>query len=179
MFRGYLTNPLVQWAGVMLAVALAVALIYHKGRSDERQHQAVVAAKAQEKADRTAAKQDARAAEVSAEVRQATAEKQVEYRTVTKTLIKEVPKYVTVTSDSRCVVPLGFVRLHDLAAGSGQAFVPAAPGGSVETPSGLDLSTVSSTVVANYGTAHVWRAEAEGWRAWYLEQRETWDNPPH
>lgn len=179
MFRQTISNPLVQWLGVMLAVLLSIFLIYQKGRVDERAHQANLAAKAQASAVRVAAKQDAKAADLSAEVRQATAEKQIEYRTVTKTLIKEVPKYVTVQADAACVVPVGFVRLHDVAAGSGQALFPAAPGGSVDTPSGVSLSAVSSTVVANYGTAHLWRAEAEGWRAWYLTQREAWDNPPH
>ena len=179
MFRQYISNPLIQYAGVMLAVALSIFLIYQKGRVDERAHQANAAAKAQASAARVAAKQDAKAADLSAEVRQATVEKQIEYRTITKTLIKEVPKYVTAEADAACVIPVGFVRLHDVAAGSGQALFPPAAGGPVDAPSGLDLSAVSSTVVANYGTAHLWRAEAEGWRAWYLAQREAWDNPPH
>lgn len=179
MFKKYLAEPLIQWLVVMLAVLLAIALIYHKGRADERSHQAELQAKAVAAATRTAAKQDAQAAGVSVEVAKATTEKQVEYRTITKTLIKEVPRYVTAQADAACVIPVGFVRLHDVAAGSGQALFPAAPGGSVDAPTGLDLSAVSSTVVANYGTAHLWRAEAEGWRAWYLKQREAWDNPPH
>ncbi|MFX7930435.1 hypothetical protein ABTK36_19965, partial [Acinetobacter baumannii] len=32
------------------------------------------------------------------------------------TIIKEVPRYVPVQADAACVVPRGFVRLHDAAA---------------------------------------------------------------
>ncbi len=33
------------------------------------------------------------------------------------TIIKEIPRYVPIQADASCVVPRGFVRLHDAAAG--------------------------------------------------------------
>lgn len=98
----------------------------------------------------------------------------VRIQTVTKTLIEKVPVYVTAKADADCTVPLGFVRLHDAAA-AGSAGLPSASGGSIDTPSGVPLSAVASTVVANYGTAWDWRAEALGWRDWYVKQKAAWD----
>lgn len=72
-------------------------------------------------------------------------------RVVYETLVKEVPVYVPASADDRCVVPLGFVRLHDAAAQGVPAPAPD-PGEPADAPSGVALSAVASTVVANYGT---------------------------
>jgi hypothetical protein len=95
----------------------------------------------------------------------------VRVQTVTRTLVQKVPVYVPAAADSKCVVPVGFVQLHDLAATG----VPGPAGGPVEAASGVQLSTVLGTVVGNYGIAQDWRAEALGWRAWYADQKAAWD----
>lgn len=95
----------------------------------------------------------------------------VEIQWRTRTLIKEVPTYVTPADDDRCIVPVGFVQLHDAAA----AGLPGPAGGPVEAPSGVELSAVASTVATNYGAALEWRVEAQAWRAWYAEQAEVWN----
>ncbi|QRQ88513.1 hypothetical protein [Cupriavidus oxalaticus] len=64
------------------------------------------------------------------------------------TIIKEVPRYVTVQADAACTVPVGFVRLHDAAA-TGDV-LDSDPGDSDAAPSGVALSAVGSTVAANY-----------------------------
>lgn len=69
------------------------------------------------------------------------------------TVIKEIPRYVTVEADAACTVPGGFVRLHDAAA-TGSMLDPD-PGGADATPSGVPLSTVAGTVAGNYITGHV------------------------
>ncbi|MFT0733907.1 hypothetical protein [Ralstonia wenshanensis] len=69
------------------------------------------------------------------------------------TIIKEVPRYVTVQADAACVVPRGFVRLHDAAAAG---TVPNPDTGDADAaPAGIALSTVASTVAANYTGCHV------------------------
>jgi len=73
-------------------------------------------------------------------------------RTVTKTLIEKVPVYVSNRADALCSVPTGFVRLHDAAArGDDLSAASESPGQSDGAPSGVALSTVANTVVANYG----------------------------
>ena len=64
------------------------------------------------------------------------------------TIIKEVPRYVSAQADAACVIPGGFVRLHDAAAAG---TVPDSSAGDVDAaPSGVALSTVAGTVTANY-----------------------------
>lgn len=67
------------------------------------------------------------------------------------TIIKEVPRYVTVQADAACTVPFGFVRLHDAAAGG---VLNPDPSDSDAAPSGVALSAVGSTVAANYTVSH-------------------------
>lgn len=74
-----------------------------------------------------------------------------EVRTVGATITKEVPRYVTVEADRACVVPVGFVQLHDAAAAG---VPPAATGaGNPDAPAaGIALSAVAETVAGNYTT---------------------------
>ncbi|MBU9122353.1 hypothetical protein KTD15_26560 [Burkholderia multivorans] len=67
------------------------------------------------------------------------------------TIIKEVPVYVDREADRACVVPLGFVRVHDAAA----ANVPLGhPGSTDAAATGVALSAVAATVADNYTTCH-------------------------
>lgn len=69
------------------------------------------------------------------------------------TIIKEVPRYVPVQADAACVVPRGFVRLHDAAAAG---TVPNPDTRDADAaPAGVALSTVAGTVAANYTDCHV------------------------
>ncbi len=67
------------------------------------------------------------------------------------TLIKEIPRYVTPQADASCTVPVGFVRLHDAAAGN---LLDPGAGDADAAPSGLALSTVAGTVAQNYTDSH-------------------------
>ncbi|HDR9511835.1 hypothetical protein C5615_36430 [Burkholderia cepacia] len=67
------------------------------------------------------------------------------------TIIKKVPVYVDREADRACVVPVGFVRVHDGAV----ANVPVGdPGNADAAPSGVALSAVATTVAGNYTTCH-------------------------
>lgn len=68
------------------------------------------------------------------------------------TIIKEVPRYVPAQADAACVVPRGFVRLHDAAAAG---TVPDSGAGDADaSASGIALSAVASTVAGNYTDSH-------------------------
>lgn len=86
-----------------------------------------------------------------------------------RTIVKEVPVYVTVEDDRRCDIPAGFVRLHDLAAAQGD--VPDHP--SAREPdgpaSGIALSDVARTVAGNYGTCHENAERLIALQAWARE----------
>ncbi|APC68790.1 hypothetical protein [Ralstonia pseudosolanacearum] len=68
------------------------------------------------------------------------------------TIIKEIPRYVPIQADASCVVPRGFVRLHDAAAADA---VPDPGAGDADAaPSGVALSAVAGTVADNYTDSH-------------------------
>lgn len=68
-----------------------------------------------------------------------------EVQVITKTQV--VTKYITKKSDAACVVPAGFVRIHD----SGVAATPIAPSNeNLDANSGLKLSEVGEVVRGNY-----------------------------
>lgn len=66
-------------------------------------------------------------------------------------IFQKVPVYVPASADAACIVPVGFVRLHDAAA---QSVMPGSAGPADAQASGLALSTVAGTVVDNYTTCH-------------------------
>jgi len=68
------------------------------------------------------------------------------------TLIKEIPVYVTPIADAACVVPAGFVRVHDAAAEGTP--LDGAAGDADAAPSAVALSAVAEVTAANYGTCH-------------------------
>ncbi len=74
-----------------------------------------------------------------------------EVKVAGETIIKEVPIYVTKESDARCVIPAGFVRVHDDAAANR---VSEPTGNAHAAPSGVALSAVAETVAGNYATCH-------------------------
>ncbi len=68
------------------------------------------------------------------------------------TIIKEIPRYVPVQADASCVVPRGYVRLHDAAAAG---TVPDPGTGDADAaPSGVALATVAAAVADNYTDSH-------------------------
>lgn len=75
-----------------------------------------------------------------------------EIREVTRTVIKEIPVYVTPEADAACAVPPGFVRVHDAAVLGLPIDHPSVePDGASAAPA---LSAVAATVAHNYGTCN-------------------------
>ncbi|MBA0399029.1 hypothetical protein D7U83_04040 [Stenotrophomonas maltophilia] len=73
------------------------------------------------------------------------------------TIVKEVPIYVTANADAACVVPAGFVQLHDTAASGSPT---AGPAGNPDAPAAATpLSVVAETVASNYATCHATAAQ--------------------
>lgn len=124
---------------------------------------------ASEGARRVEGKNEETATDIGRQVEEAKTEIQI----VTRTLIKEIPIHVTREADAHCVVPLGFVRLHDAAA-TGNPAPTYAPGESPDQASGTDLSTVAGTVADNYGYTRELEAQVTGWQDWYERVKADW-----
>ncbi|KAF1719834.1 hypothetical protein CSC75_14070 [Pseudoxanthomonas wuyuanensis] len=69
-----------------------------------------------------------------------------------KTITKEIPVYVTPEADAACVIPVGFVRIHNAAAAN-TAAEPSTGDPDAPAP-GLTLSAIAETVADNYTQYH-------------------------
>ncbi|MBO7758221.1 hypothetical protein [Burkholderia pseudomallei] len=130
---------------IALAVAAVVIAIQHARLVDADQRVDGLARDVRDRtAERDAARRDVKVVTQYVDRVQVVREKG-------DTIIKEVPVYVDREADRACVVPVGFVRVHDGAA----ANVPVGdPGSADAAPSGIALSAVAATVAGNYTTCH-------------------------
>lgn len=162
-------RPFAPW--LIGAALVAYPLTYFAGYQAGVRSEKAAEAKRLDEARKKVAKREVKAEKITNAAAGELERTQVEIRWRTRTLIKEVPTYVTPADDALCRIPVGFVQLHDAAA----AGLPEPSGGPDPTPSGVPLSSVASTVADNYGTAHALRAEVETWRKWYAEQKAAWE----
>lgn len=150
-------NP-TRW--IILACAIgalvlgAFALVDQIGDVREGQVRAEYAAQAV----RVDAKRDAVGAPIAAKHEAA----RVQIQTITKTIVKEIPRYVKADA---CPVPGGFRVLHDAAA-NGQ--VPDAARIPYAAPAGV--ADVAETVASNYGTYHEVAARLRALQEWVNAQ---------
>ena len=98
------------WARVLALSALVIALVgvgYVRGASDAELRFEVIRAKESELAAAEIERLSKKGAEVV--LQYVTRTERVEG--ASRTIVKEIPKYVSAKSDAGCVVPVGFVRL--------------------------------------------------------------------
>lgn len=152
---------LLAWAALSLAM---ISFGWVKG-----------AAHVQGKWDSAIAKQSLHVANIRQRQAEATVQVVTKYvdrikivRETGATIIKEVPVYVSAEADTACVLPRGFVRLHDAAAAGRLADLP---GAADATPSGITLSTVAGTVADNYERCHENAEQLTALQAWIREVR--------
>lgn len=114
-------------------------------------------------------------AALTSSTEESSAKKQAEIRIVYRTLIKKVPVNVSPKADAKCVVPVGFQRLHDAAA----LGVPDVPGParkpdggpvSLDDPSGVPLSSVATTIGGNYEQCHAVVVQLTDLQSWVRQQ---------
>lgn len=86
------------------------------------------------------------------------------------TIVKEVPVYVTEKSDAECVIPTGFVFIHNAAAADKP--LPRTTGDVNEEASGIVLSDVASAITLNYTEYHKVATQLESLQNWITQQRE-------
>lgn len=127
------------------------------------------------------ASNDASAAQASADkithdrdVANAAAQQKI--RTVTNTITREVPVYVTAKTDAAFPLPCGFIRLHDAAAAGVEPAAISIPAGKSDGD-GCDVAaSAAATIIAqNYGLALGWQADLRAWAGWYTDQKANYD----
>ena len=173
---------LAGWKGyaVVAAVCLAVgAGSGYKVRDVMAQADSAKAAKAEVRTVERVVYRERAAADVTERIGTQAAARQAEIRYVTRTIVEKVPEYVTAEADRTCVLPVGFVRLHDAAAaGQGDA-LPEPAGQSNDAPSGVACSAAAETIVGNYGDYSAVAAQLTDLQGWVREQQAFSAQPSH
>lgn len=105
---------------------------------------------------------------------------QARIRTITQTIVKEVPVYVPAEADLRYALPVGLVRLHDAAAAGlplsdapGQSDDPA---GFLE-PSDVAPSRLGTVIAENYGVCRADAARFSDLQDWVRQQQAAMNAP--
>lgn len=179
-----LLAALAGWKGYALTAAACLAVGFAGGwtvrdwkAQAELAADRIHAAQAREAAIADALDRERAQTAVTHDVETRVVERQGAIRTVTQTIIKEVPVYVPAEADERFALPDGLVRLHD-AAVSGQSVSGSISDAAGEPdgaawwlePSRTAPSRLAAVIVENYGVCHAAFAQVEGWQDWARQQ---------
>jgi hypothetical protein len=87
-------------------------------------------------------------------------------------IAKQIPNLISATADGQCVIPNGFVLLHDSAS---RNEVPDASGATNERASDVKLSGVGKTITENYTTYHQVAEQLRSLQEWVKEQKRIYN----
>jgi hypothetical protein len=98
--------------------------------------------------------------------------KQTRIRTITRTLVHEVPVAIPPSVDRAFPLSVGFVRLHDAAAlGLDLSDIAAPAGAADDAAARVGASDAARVIAANYGDCRADAQELADWQAWYAALR--------
>jgi len=166
-------SPAGKIAGVALAVCVVLGWLYLTGR-----HHGMLTERARWEAKeavyaKAAAALDRQTNAIAVGVR-AVLEAKVHAIETRTTIVRErIPRFVTPKADRDTPIPVGFVRVFNASAEGAE--LPATPGGPVDAPTSVTLSTVADVLVQNHSAALELKAEAEAWRDWYPKVKAEWE----
>lgn len=92
---------------------------------------------------------------------------------IIKTVIKEVPKYVTVNADSQCTVTSGFVWLYDATLQTSS--LPDSGSANADAPSGITISRVAEIAGQNNAECAERGEVIALWQEWYVKNKSLFD----
>jgi len=87
-------------------------------------------------------------------------------------IAKQIPNLISATADGQCVIPNGFVLLHDSAS---RNEVPDTSRGANEGASEVKLSGVATTITENYTTYHKVAEQLRSLQEWVNEQKRIYN----
>lgn len=160
---------LQKWALRVLLVLVILALVFFGGLyvGDKHVRALWTADKAQQAA--ALAQAEKKAAQVTEKIVTQYVDRVQVVHDKAATITKEVPVYVSAKANAQCVVPVGFVRVHNAAAN--QVPLSGAPSAADDRPSGVALSAVASTISVNYGQYAAVVEQLKALQEWVREQQ--------
>lgn len=169
---------LAGWKGYALVALIAFGGGYTV-RDVMAQAGSAKAAKAEVRTVERVVYRERAAADVTERIGTQAAARQAEIRYVTRTLVEKVNVYVTPEADRNCILPVGFVRLHDAAAAGEGGALPEPAGESYDAPSGVACSAAAETIVGNYGDYTAVAGQLTDLQSWVREQQALSAQPSH
>lgn len=153
------------WAGYRLEASKVAAIRLADAQSEAQALQA---------ANRSLQRQDA----VTLAAALAEAKAQEKVVTVTQTLTREVPRYVTVHEDAVVCVPYGLVRLLDASALQADPAGLGLPAGQSDAAcSPIKASVLAGTVIENYGLFHSVAEQLTALQSWVVDNQKAQAQP--
>ncbi len=157
---------------IALAFALLLGALALEDRARTAAGAKARAAEADLSAEKAAAALAARQTAATDKLAAADAGKQAAIQTELTTLTQEIPRYVPLSTDAGCVVPLSVVSLLD--AGAAGLSLPPAPGVADDAPSAFRLSDLAANALANDAAKRANDAQLTDLQAWILAQQKIW-----
>ena len=178
---------LAGWKGYALTGGLCLALGVSSGwtvrdwkAKADTAGDRIAAAEAQRVAIASALTRERAQADTTTVVERAAVAEQVRIRTVTETIIKEVPVYVTAETDARFALPVGLVRVHDAAATgrplSESAGEPDDATRNAEASSAAP-SALAAVIAENYGVCLADQSRFASLQDWVRRQQAVMNAP--
>lgn len=96
--------------------------------------------------------------------------KLAEIHMTTLNLILRTKEYVSPKIDAAFPLPVGLVRLHDVAA-SGMSYLPDTSGQPNDTASAVTASTLGAAIASNYGQCRAEAVQLTALQKWVTDQR--------
>lgn len=170
----FILSPVGRWlagAGVVLGACLALWLYVAGVKHEAAVARALAASEGQEIAN---LKFQAQQAAATAKISNAAEQKQIvvqhDIQVQTRTIVKEVPTYVTAQTDAECWVPVGLVRVYNAAATGADPAAVSDPAGRLDgAASGITCSALAADLADNFGAARSNAAELMGLQSYNIE----------
>jgi hypothetical protein len=178
-----LLSMVAGWRGYAILAAAMLAIGFGSGwtvRDWKAGAEAAKAAKAETKQAVRVIYRERAQADVTSAVETKAVEAQVQIRTVTRTIVERIPIYVTPDADDRCVVPVGFVRVHDAAATGNPLPEPSGEpdgGAAASEASTVTLSWLAEVTADNYGTYQTVARQLSDLQDWIRQQQAVTNAP--
>lgn len=164
----FIKSPAGRWLCIAIVAALA---LWGFGEARYRAgvaHEVAAQAKRLEKAQKHVAKVEKKSAEIGVKAGEKLEARKVEIRTITQTLIKEIP-YAVPSDPARPSLPVGLVRLHD-AAVLGLPGLSDPAGRADGEASGVTDAAAAPVLIANAETCRINAETVMAWQSYWTDQ---------
>lgn len=157
-----------------IAIWIAVDVAYNNGFEDAKRDYEARITRVNNAHERAAEQQAETSAGIIAELKETLKETKA-LAAAKQPIIKEVKTYVTKQADAQCVIPAGFVSLHNQTLAESVAELARSNTGDVDAASGVALSEVAEVTAFNNAECVERGKLIDVWQSWYVKERANFE----